>query len=92
MKTVQDDSIYAIIAIGMGAVMVALLIFYLLVSDPTRRKLFCWVRGGHQFVPHRVQLARAIRGDQAAYRTDICTRRYCGIQREVPIIKPLQEA
>jgi hypothetical protein len=92
MKTVQGDLIFAEIAPVIRNVAVVLLILLLTVPDTVGRKLFCLIRGGHKFVVHPVQLARAVHGDKAVYRTDSCTRRYCGIQRETSITKPLQEA
>jgi hypothetical protein len=92
MKTVQGDPFFAEIAPVVWKIAVVLLILLLTVPDTVGRKLFCLIRGGHKFVVHPVQLARAVHGDQAAYRTDICTRRSCGIQREIPITTPLHEA
>jgi hypothetical protein len=92
MKIVQGDPIFAEIAPVIWRVAAVLLILLLVVPDTTWRKLFCLIRGGHKFVVHPVQLARAVHGDKAAYRTDTCTRRSCGIQRETSITEPLQEA
>jgi hypothetical protein len=85
MKTVQGDLVFAEIAPVAGVIALVLLILHLIVPTTTKRKLFCWVRGGHRFEPNAISQGRIFHGDRAIYRTHICTRRYCGIQRDIPI-------